>query len=112
MILVFLLSILGFFPPLGFCLITLPISFFCFYLLPVKKANKNVQLSFTSKWRELESIILSEVSLRRPKISCSPSYADYRTETNAIILLDMGYTLRGEHAWEEKGKGKGRKPKT
>jgi hypothetical protein len=48
--------------------------------------------------------------LRRPKIACSLSYADYRPKTNAVILLDMGHTLRGEHAREESGKG--RKPKT
>jgi hypothetical protein len=29
------------------------------------------------------------------------SYVDYRPETNAVILLDMGHTLRGEHTWEE-----------
>jgi hypothetical protein len=39
--------------------------------------------------------------LRRPKIACSPSYADYRLKTNAVILLDMGHTLREEHAQEE-----------
>jgi hypothetical protein len=39
--------------------------------------------------------------LRRPKIICSSSYPDYRTKTNAVILLDMGHTLRGEHGWEE-----------
>jgi hypothetical protein len=38
--------------------------------------------------------------LRRPKIACSPSYANFRPK-NAVIFLDMGYTLRGEHAWEE-----------
>jgi hypothetical protein len=42
--------------------------------------------------------------LRRPKIACSPSLVDYRPKTNAIILLDMGHTLRGDHAWEEWGK--------
>jgi hypothetical protein len=26
---------------------------------------------------------------------------DYRPETNAVILLDMGHTLRGGHTWEE-----------
>jgi hypothetical protein len=32
-------------------------------------------LSFACKWMELENIILSEVTrLRKPKISCSPSY--------------------------------------
>jgi hypothetical protein len=39
--------------------------------------------------------------LRRPKITCSHSYADYRPKTNAVILLDMGHTLKGNHAWEE-----------
>jgi hypothetical protein len=39
--------------------------------------------------------------LRRPKIACSPSCEDYRPKTNAIILMDMGHTLRGEI-----GKGK------
>jgi hypothetical protein len=39
--------------------------------------------------------------LRRPKIACSPSYVDYRSKTNAVILLDMGHTLRGECVQEE-----------
>jgi hypothetical protein len=51
---------------------------------------------------ELENIILSEVSqAHRPKIICSPSYADYRPKTKAVILLDMGHTLRGECAWKK-----------
>jgi hypothetical protein len=33
--------------------------------------------------------------LRRPKIVCSPSYADYRPKANAVILLDMGKTCIG-----------------
>jgi hypothetical protein len=44
------------------------------------------------KWMELENIILSEISLRRPKIACSPYFADYRPKTNQAILLDMGQT--------------------
>jgi hypothetical protein len=63
--------------------------------------KKNEILTFAGKWMELENIILSEVRLRRPKIACSPSYADYRPKTNAVILLDMGHTLRGECAREE-----------
>jgi hypothetical protein len=39
--------------------------------------------------------------LWKPKIICSPSYADFRYKTNAVILLDMGYTLRGGHIQEE-----------
>jgi hypothetical protein len=35
------------------------------------------------------------------EITCSPSCADYRQKTNAVILLDMGHTLRGEHIQEE-----------
>jgi hypothetical protein len=59
-------------------------------------------LAFASKWMDLENIILSEVSqVQRPKLTCSPSYADYRPETNAVILLDMGHTLRGEHTQED-----------
>jgi hypothetical protein len=39
--------------------------------------------------------------LRSPKTACSPSYADYRLETNAVILLDMGHTLSEERVQEE-----------
>jgi hypothetical protein len=64
--------------------------------------KKNEILSFSSKWMELENIILIKViQAQKAKIACSPSYADYRPKTNAVILLDMGHTLRGEHAWEE-----------
>jgi hypothetical protein len=49
------------------------------------------------------------VRLRRPKTVCSPSFADYRPKTNAVILLDMGHMLREECTG---GIGKDRKPKT
>jgi hypothetical protein len=63
---------------------------------------KNEILSFASKWMELENIILSKVSqTQRQKIIRSPSYADFKPKTNAVILLDMGHTLRGEHIQEE-----------
>jgi hypothetical protein len=59
-------------------------------------------LSLTRKWIELGSIIFSEVSqAEKAKIKCSPSYADYRPKTNAVILLDMGHTVRVECTWEE-----------
>jgi hypothetical protein len=32
--------------------------------------------------------------LRRPKMACSPSYADYRPKTNTEMLLHMGHTLK------------------
>jgi hypothetical protein len=45
--------------------------------------KKNEMLSFAGKRMELENIILSEVSLdQRPKIICSPSYADIRSSAN------------------------------
>jgi hypothetical protein len=47
---------------------------------------------------------------RRPKIICSPSYVDFRPKTNAVILLEIGHTLRGKPARGEYGKG--RKHKT
>jgi hypothetical protein len=52
-------------------------------------------LSFTSKWLELENIILSEVSQGQ-----KASYADFKPKTNAVIL-DLGYTIRGEHMQEK-----------
>jgi hypothetical protein len=53
---------------------------------------------------ELENIILSEITrLRRPKIICSLSYADFRSRANTAILLDLGHTLKGEQIWEEWG---------
>jgi hypothetical protein len=66
--------------------------------------KKNEIFSLTGKWVELENIILSEDRLRRPKITCSPSFVDYRPKTNAVILLDMG-----QPKWRL---SKGRKPKT
>jgi hypothetical protein len=33
---------------------------------------------------------------QKAKIACSPSYADCTPKTNAVILLDMGHTLRGK----------------
>jgi hypothetical protein len=42
--------------------------------------------------------------LRKPKIICSSSYADFIPKINAVILLDMGQRLRGECMHEEWGK--------
>jgi hypothetical protein len=39
--------------------------------------------------------------LRRRKIAFSSPHADYRPKTNAVMLLDIGHALKGEHAWEE-----------
>jgi hypothetical protein len=42
--------------------------------------------------------------LRRPKIACPSSYADYRPKTKAAILLDMGHT-KGRTCMGGIGKG-------
>jgi hypothetical protein len=63
--------------------------------------KKNEILSFAGKWIELEDIILSEVSLRRPKVACSPSCAHCRPKTNTVILLGTGHTLRGDSTRDE-----------
>jgi hypothetical protein len=39
--------------------------------------------------------------LRRPKIICSPSYADFISRANTAMWLDLGHMTRGEHIWEE-----------
>jgi hypothetical protein len=61
--------------------------------------KKNENLSFASKWMELENIILREIS--QAQKAKNPSHVGYRPKTNAVILLDMGHTLRGEHLREK-----------
>jgi hypothetical protein len=68
------------------------------YTMEFYSATKNNEiLSFSGKWMELENIILSEVKLRMPKITCSPLDADYRLKTNAAILFDTGHTKGSPH---------------
>jgi hypothetical protein len=51
---------------------------------------------------ELENIILNKVSqAQKAKNHISPSSVDYRPKTNAVILLDMGHTLRAERISED-----------
>jgi hypothetical protein len=49
--------------------------------------KKNEILSFAGKWMELENIILNEVSQAQKTKNriCSPSYADFRSRTNAAM---------------------------
>jgi hypothetical protein len=42
--------------------------------------------------------------LRRPKIICYPSYADFIYRANAAMLLFWGHMLQEEHIWEEWGR--------
>jgi hypothetical protein len=58
-------------------------------------------LSFTSKWMELENIILSDVSqAQKTKNSIFSLNVDFRSRANTAMLLDLGHILRGEHIWE------------
>jgi hypothetical protein len=67
----------------------------------------------TMPWRRMKSYHLqangwnwrtsSWARLRRPKIVCSPSRADFRSRGQAVMLLDLGHMLRGEHIREEWG---------
>jgi hypothetical protein len=62
--------------------------------------KKNEMLSLASKWMELESIILSEVSqAQKTKIVCSPSYVDFRSRANTAMWWDLGHMLRRHHIW-------------
>jgi hypothetical protein len=47
--------------------------------------KKNEILSFAGKWVELDIVILRLARLRRPKIICSPSYADFRSRVNTAV---------------------------
>jgi hypothetical protein len=38
--------------------------------------------------------VLLKLARLRSKSVCSPSYVEFRPKTNAVILLDMGHTLR------------------
>jgi hypothetical protein len=59
-----------------------------------QKRMKFCHLQLTGwNWRISSSAKLAR--LRRLKIACSTSYADYRPKTNAVILLDMGHPLIG-----------------
>jgi hypothetical protein len=46
---------------------------------------------------ELENIILNEISqAQKAKNPMFSLYAGYRPKANAVILLDMGHTLKGK----------------
>jgi hypothetical protein len=60
-------------------------------------AKKNKILSFAREWMKLENIILSKVSqAQKAKNSMFSLICEFRPKTNAVILLYMGHTLRGE----------------
>jgi hypothetical protein len=63
--------------------------------------KKHEILSFSSKWMELENIILSEVSqAQKTKIISFPSYADFRSKVNTARGLHFDHLIRREHTRE------------
>jgi hypothetical protein len=71
--------------------------------------KKNVILSFTVKWMELENMILSEVSQAQKAKSCRFSLiCRLRPKANAAILWDMGHTKGRPHM---RGIGQGKETK-
>jgi hypothetical protein len=63
--------------------------------------KKNKILSFSGKCMELEkSFWARSARLRRPKVKCSPSYANFRSRANAAMWLDLDHMTRGEHIRE------------
>jgi hypothetical protein len=73
--------------------------------LPTFVVGGVLELTILTEVRWTLGVILILISFmarfRRPKIACSPSYADYRHKTNAIVLLEFGHTLKGECSLEE-----------
>jgi hypothetical protein len=71
------------------------------YLHTVEFYSANNEIfSFTSKWMELENIILSNVS-QAQKAKNHMFSLMCGLQTYAVISLAMGHTLRGECAQEE-----------
>jgi hypothetical protein len=63
--------------------------------------KKNEILSFAGKWMNWRtSFCAKSARLRRPKIVCSSSYADFRSRTNGAMWFDLGHMTRGEHTRE------------
>jgi hypothetical protein len=57
---------------------------------------------------KLENIILSEISqAQKAKNHTWSLIWDYRPKINAVILLDMSHTLRGEHTHRRNRERKG-----
>jgi hypothetical protein len=58
------------------------------YTVAFYSAMKKNKTLFAGTWMERQNIILGKVRLRRPKIVCPPSYADFRFRANAALWLD------------------------
>jgi hypothetical protein len=81
-----------------------------------RKCGVYTQWNFTQLWRRMKSCHLQVnrwnwrtsswamlAMLRRPKILCSPSYGNFRSIANVVMLLDLGHMLGEEHIRGEWG---------
>jgi hypothetical protein len=63
--------------------------------------KKNEILSFqVNGWNWRTSFWARSARLRRPKIPCFPSYADFRSWANTAMWLDLDHMTRGERIQE------------
>jgi hypothetical protein len=66
--------------------------------------RKNEILSFAIKWTELKNIILSKITqAQKTKNHIFSLLCRLLIWAKAVMLLDFGHTLWGEHIWEEWG---------
>jgi hypothetical protein len=78
-----------------------------------RKCGIYTQWSFTHPWRRMKSchcqvnrwnwrtsFWVRLARLRRPKIICSPSYAEFRSRANAAMWLDLGHMTNRVHTRE------------
>jgi hypothetical protein len=78
-----------------------------------RKCDIYIQWNFTHPWRRMKSYYLQVngwnwrtlfwamlARLRRPKIVCSPSNAEFRSRSITAMLLGLDHLTRGEHIWE------------
>jgi hypothetical protein len=70
------------------------------YTTEFYSAVKNELLSFASKWMELETIILSEVSqAQKTKNHIFALICTLRSRASTAMLMDLGHMTREEHMW-------------
>jgi hypothetical protein len=68
-----------------------------FYSAMKKNESSHLQVK---GWNWRKSFWSRSARLRRPKITCSPSYEDFRSRENAAMWLDLDHMTRGAHIRE------------
>jgi hypothetical protein len=63
--------------------------------------KKNEIVPFTSKWMELENNLSKVSQAQKTKNRMFSLICGLRSRAKAVMLLDLGHMLRGEHTQEE-----------